>query len=325
MGLINRLMCKFKNAGYIIVLQKKYKMISINNRLKCCMRILFLFICAMSFASCSNQELNLDKFFSRLNARELNEASTYIHIGDHACLYFFAEMLGKSPDLFFELHSKQFISVDGKEAIVADIECVNMTPFFRNYMASLNILQDDGFIHDTIYVSKTAEGKKLSFRWANISGGNLKMASILDPDVSAMNIREHNSTNSRIIGKLSQGSSIVIDDYSNDPNWVRCYSLDHLCYKQEGFLYRPSLKIVNSDFFSLNLFESMGLLIAFIIFFALGILIVYGGSIVDAIVRGNGGCGGWILTSAMVIGILALMYVILEKILFELFVINLPY
>lgn len=139
-----------------------------------------------------------------------------------------------------------------------------------------------------------------------------------------MNIRESNSTNSRIVGKLSQGSSILIDEYTEDPSWVRCYGLDYQCRKQEGFIYRPSLSAVSNDFFHLGIFESMSILLAAIIFFVLGVVIVYGGAIIDAIFRG-GGCVGWILTSAMMIGVLILMYILLEKILFELFLINLPY
>lgn len=285
---------------------------------------LLLLCCVLSLTSCSKQERDLKKFFARMNARELNEASTYIYKGDHARLRYFSDMLERNPNLFFELHSKKKISIDGKEAIVVDVECININSFFKNYMAPLNLLQDNGYIHDTIYVRKTAKGKKLSFHWADISGENLKIASIADSEVGSMNIRERNSTNSRIIGKLNQGSSIVIDDYSNDPQWVKCFSLDHQCNKQVGFLYRPSLTLSDGSFFSLNIFESMSLLVAVLIFVVLGLIIVYGGAIVDAIFR-DGGWGGWILTSIMIIGVLVLIYMLLEKILFELFIINLPY
>ena len=122
----------------------------------------------------------------------------------------------------------------------------------------------------------------------------------------------------------SEEQEETYDDYSNDPNWVKCFSLDHQCNKQVGFLYRPSLTLSDGSFFSLNIFESMSLLVAVLIFVVLGLIIVYGGAIVDAIFR-DGGWGGWILTSIMIIGVLVLIYMLLEKILFELFIINLPY
>lgn len=281
-------------------------------------------LCAFTITSCSKQERDLEKFIARLNAREINEASTYIYEGDHARFRFFCNMLEKNSNLFFELHSKRDILVDGKEAIAVEIECVNISPFFRNYMEPLNLLQPDGTMRDTIYIRRTSKGKKLSFDWAGIGGENLKIASISNPNVNTMNIRESNSTNSRIVGKLPQGSSILIDEYTEDPKWVRCYGLDYQCRKQEGFIYKPSLSTISCDFFHLGIFESMSILLAAIIFFILGVIIVYGGAIIDAVFSG-GGCGGWILTTIMIIGILILMYMLLEKILFELFLINLPY
>ncbi|MDR2805996.1 MAG: hypothetical protein LBB85_10265 [Dysgonamonadaceae bacterium] len=272
----------------------------------------------------------MKKFIKRINANEVNAASKYIYPADQAGLYFFKEeVLEKTPNLFLKVIEKENIIINGQKGVVVKIECENVSPFFENYMHNLNMLDNDKCIVDTIFVRETAKGNKITFDWTKIRGENLCLASIdrkqenLANKVFSLNIRSGKSEKNDIIGTLTMDKKIVIDEYSEDPNWVQCFTIDHKCDIVQGYIKKsPALK-KNFLFFSLGIFDGLSLLIAVIILVVIAFPIVYLGSIVQAL--WSIPMIGIFLCIGLILGLIYTVYQLIENILFELFLINLPY
>ncbi|MDR1182804.1 MAG: hypothetical protein LBL13_12580 [Bacteroidales bacterium] len=266
-----------------------------------------------------------------MNAREVNAASKYIYPADHARLYFFnEEVLKKTPNLLLTvIEKKDFILLDGQEGVIAKIKCDNISPFFLNYMQNLNMLDKDNCISDTIFVKKTGDGDKITFSWAKIKGENLYLASIAEEkddikyNVSSLNIHSGKSESSSIVSKLTKNKKIVIDEYSEDPNWVQCFTIDNNCHIVQGFIKKNPALQENSLFFSLGIFGGLSMLITVIILVIIAFPLVYVRSIVE--IFSGMPVIGIVLSIGLILGLIFTAYQLLENILFELFIINLPY
>lgn len=257
-----------------------------------------------------------------MNAREYNAASLYVYPGDHAKLSLYTNVLEKNPDTFLEINDKKNININGLKGVVVEFRCINPTPYYRNYMEALGLWQSSEIIKDTIFIRKTAKGKKLSFEWSGIEGENLELAEIRDTTIHTMNIRAGMGTQYPIVGQLKSQQTIIIDDYSENPHWVKCFTIDDRCNPVEGYIYRNSLS-TTQEFFPLGFFESFGLLVAIIVLVVLGFIVVYGHAIIGALFGIP--WVGWLLAVGLILGLLYTVYQLLEKILFELFIINLPF
>lgn len=285
-------------------------------------KLLTLLSCLLLFSSCSNDGRKMKKFLSRINAREINAASMYIYPGDHPKLSIYADVLEKNPNLFLKLHDKHNVTVNGEKGIAVELECVNTTPYYRNYMEKLGLLQPSGMIVDTMFIRETNTGEKLSFNWALIEGENLKLASIQDSTVRVMNIRAGRGANTPVIGKLKEQDNIIINDYPATADWVRCFTIDDNCHVVHGYIYRKSLGATDSEFFNIGIFDSIGLLVAVALFACVGAFFFLLRSIVETLFKTP---LTWILAVLLILSWLYVAYQLLEKILFELFIINLPY
>jgi hypothetical protein len=278
-------------------------------------------LCLVCCCSCSNDGRLVKKFIKRMNAKEVNAASKYIYPADHANLYFFnEEVLDKTPNLLLKIIEKKDITVDGQKGVVVKIECKNVSSFFENYMDNLNKLDYNNCIVDTIFVKETAKGDKITFDLAKLRGENLYLANI---SASSLNIHSGKSEQTNIIGKLTWGKKIVIDEYSEDPNWVQCFTIDHKCDIVQGYIRKSSVSEKNPLFFSLGIFDSLSLLIAVIILVVIMFPIFYIGSIVQAL--WSVPKIGVALCIGLIFGLIYTIYQLIENILFELFLINLPY
>ena len=195
-----------------------------------------------------------------MNAKEVNSASKYIYPADHASLYFFnQEVLKKTPNLLLKLIEKKNVTIEGQKAVVVKIECKNVSQFFVNYMQNLNMLDENNCIVDTIFVKETWKGDKITFGWAKIQGENLHLASLDEKqsNVSSLNIRSGKSEQSDIIGKLTMDNKIVIDEYSENPDWVQCFTIDHTCNIVQGYIKKSPALTKDSLFFSLGIFDGL--------------------------------------------------------------------
>jgi hypothetical protein len=284
----------------------------------------------LCFCSCSNDGRLVKKFIKRMNAKEINAASKYIYPADHANLYFFnEEVFKRTPNLLLKLIDKQNIDIEGEKAIVVKIECKNISPFFVNYMKNLKMINNNNIIIDTIYIKKTRDGDKITFDWAKIKGENLYLACIdnqqksVQNKVSSLNIRSDENENSNIIGELTKDKKIVINEYRENPEWYQCFTIDHKCNIVQGYINESSALKKESLFFTLGIFDGLSLLVAVIILVVIAFPICMI-SIIAPFLRSIEPTG-IIAPVALVLGLLYVAYQLLENILFELFLINLPY
>lgn len=277
----------------------------------------------LSLCSCTslNNDRRLKKFVSRFNAEEYACASTYIYPDDRMHLAFFAnEVRKKVPNAFIEIEDSE--TKDGY--VVAKLKWKNANDFLRNYFANIGkTLSETDVLIDTIWVKETLDGDCFSFDWGSpdLNTGKLRMASITEENVERMNIRAGAGKGSRIIGKLEKGDNILIED--NGKGWSRCYQVNNESKVQAGYIYTANMSIKESAFFSLGIFDSMSLLVALIIIVVICVPLFFLRGVVESIM--NSGCVGMSACVLLLLGLIYVIYQLIEKILFELFIINLPY
>ena len=277
----------------------------------------------ISFSSCTNysNERSLKKFISRFNMKEYASESTYIYPEDKLQLAFFAnEVRKKAPNAFVKI---DYCTAKDDE-VIATLKWVNANDFLRNYFANIGkkLNAEDAFV-DKIKVKETVNGPRLVFNWGCpfINTEKLKLARITFENVERMNIRSGAGKNYRVIGNLARGDDILIDNSEN--GWSRCYQVNNEGQVQVGYIYTKDMLITESAFFSLGIFESMSLLVAVIIIVVICFPLIYLQAIVEAIKLM--GCSSMFFAVILILGFIYVFYHLLEKILFELFIINLPY
>lgn len=277
----------------------------------------------ISFSSCTNysNERRLKKFISRFNMKEYASASTYIYPDDKLQLAFFAnEVRKKAPNAFVKI---DYCTAEDDE-VIATLKWVNANDFLRNYFANIGkkLNAEDAFV-DKIKVKETVNGPRLVFNWGCpfINTEKLKLARITFENIERMNIRSGSGKNYRVIGNLARGDDILIDNSEN--GWSRCYQVDDEGQVQVGYIYTKDMLITESAFFSLGIFESMSFLVAVIIIVVICFPLIYLRAIVEAIKVM--GCFSMFFAVILILGFIYVFYHLLEKILFELFIINLPY
>lgn len=287
-------------------------------------KLLLVSLILFCLYSCNGNERLVTKFMKRMNAHEVNAASKYIYPGDHVGLYFFdEEIYSKSPNTLFKIKEKQSMQIDRQQCVIVQLECLNVSPFFQNYMSNLGLLQDGNIIVDTIYIRETDDGKHLSFDWAKLNGENLKLATISDTTVVQMDIRSGPGKKYPVVGKLNKSTKTVINEYSDNPEWVQSYTVDEQCNIVEGFIRKDNLKSEDSSFFKLSIFNSLGILVCILILVVIAFPLIYMGSIFSLF--SSLGIPGILLCVGLILGLLYAFYQLLENVLFELFLINLPY
>lgn len=268
----------------------------------------------------------MQKFISRVNAGEINASSKYIYPGDYAKLQLYKEILDKTPNLYMKLVDKENITVNGEKAVRVNIEIRNPSQFYLNYMTRMRKLDQTGHVVDTIYIKETVEGPKMSFNWASITGESLELATISESSSGQekrVNIRSGKGTDYPVLYQVKSGDKLVIDGYSENPEWVHCFTVDDICNTVDGYIIRSALSSVDSEFFPLGIFDSLGIVLSVIILLIVGVLPFGLMMIADALT--GRGCTGYIILVGLILGLIYVIYQLLENILFELFIINLPY
>ena len=263
----------------------------------------------------------VEKFLSRLNAREYSCASQYIFPGDHPKLKLYAEVMTKNHETFLKLISKENTVVDGQAAVKVRLESVNPTPYFKNYMEAVGVLKENGIIEDTWIIRETVDGKSLSFNWAQVQGENLVLAALAGG--SDIAVYRSPSQNSAQINTFKAGEKVIVNNYPADAMWLKCFKTDVNCRVIIGYIERDEINTVNGKFFNLSIFDTLSLLVAGLLFVVFGLLFFLIRLIVEALT--GAGCLGWLMIVVLLLGWLYTLYQLLEKILFDLFIINLPY
>lgn len=282
------------------------------------------FLSAILLSSCGerpNDGRMMEKFVSRLNAREYSCASQYVFPNDHPKLKLFSDVMSKNPETFFKLISKENTDIDGKPAVKFKMECINPTPYFKNYMEALGVIDKNNIIQDTWEIRETVDGKSLGFNWAKVSGENLMLAKL--EDTEQIPVYRSPSKNSSQINTFKSSDKVIINNYPADSPWIKCFKVDDNCRVINGYIARGSISMTDGKFFKLNIFDTLSLLVAGLLFVVFGVLFFLIRLIVEALM--GTGCLAWVIIPTLILAWLFVLYQLLEKILFELFIINLPY
>ena len=282
-----------------------------------------LAVVLISLCSCTSfsEGRRLKKFVSRFNAEEYACASTYIYPDDRMQLAFFAnEVKDKVSNAFIEIEDYDVED----DYVVAKLKWKNANEFLRNYFANIGKpLEEGDVLVDTFNIKETVDGNCFPFDWGSpeLNTEKLRLASISSENVDRMNIRAGAGKNARIIGKLEKGDDILIEGDGN--GWSRCFFVNENSQVQNGYIYTANMSVKESAFFTLGIFDSMSLLVALIVIVVICVPLFFLRGAVEAIMQS--GCVGMGACVALLLVLLYVIYQLIEKILFELFIINLPY
>lgn len=281
-------------------------------------------IFALVLMSCDSDIRSLKKFESRLNACEYSCASIYLYNGDLPNFSFFVNEV-HNGNLMINLVNSEKIELDGTEAIVADFKLVNASNRILNYFNSIGYKVTNDTFRDTIRIRQTNDGNRLSFNWGLKSSdeNHYKLAYIAGDSIETLNIRNAPTTKGKIIDKLQKGNDILINYKEEHGNWKHCYSVNKDGNVVDGYVSDKHLGIQNSSFFELGLFDSMTVTVAVIVLVVIVVFFVFGSSIIAML--SSIPVAGIIIVIGAILGLIYTVYQLLEKILFELFIINLPY
>lgn len=286
--------------------------------------IFLVLFALLSFTSCSKESRMQKKMFSRFNASEMNAASSYIYPGDQLAFTFFVdEVLPCCENVYFEIQKTKIIGKGENRKLVVEYKVRNHNAAIVRYFNSINKrISREGIMLDTVRIVRTKEGKTISFNWGvpKVNNEDLKWASLsASSKVGSMNIRQSPDESSLIVGNLQRNKRITIDMSTSTNGWVHAYWISREGKCLDGYIKDTSLNIYNERTYSPTLYDS------FVFLFIAAIVLALFCIFVIPIIFDVGGCYTWILSIAVIIGTIIIIYLFLEKLLFELFIINLPY
>ncbi|GEM_PF-527543 len=273
--------------------------------------------------SCSNNERLVKKFIVRLNAREATKASKYIYPEDEAKLYVFSKLFLEQNDVM----SLDIVELNqGKDELgeFVDIKltCNNCDDNIYQYFKHIGVLYGDTII-DRFRIRTLHDSKVINFswKWNTDKLPQVLMNAKITSDV--LNVRKGPGTNYGIITKLKSGNKIVIDKATTNSSWLKCFLFDKNGEITRGYIASEFATIEDISFFKIGMFGKIGLLLGAIIGVVVVIVIIP--LMLTTIFRTAE--DNWeiaIVLFLLLAGIVALAYSIIESVLFELFLINLP-
>jgi len=104
---------------------------------------------------------------------------------------------------------------------------------------------------------------------------------------------------------------------------VQCFTIDHTCNIVQGYIKKNPALTKDSLFFSLGIFDGLSVIIALVVLIAILVPIFLLRGVIGAIF--GFGIPGVLFGIALILFLIYAIYQLLENILFELFLINLPY
>lgn len=282
--------------------------------------VLEILLVLSTFISCQQDERMLKKFVSRYNAKEYDASSAYIYNEDLTGLAFFTqEVKSKNKQAFIKLEDYDYN--DDVKGIVVNIKLENANETTRQYFANIgHPLTADGMLTDTIHVYETTDGNKLSFNWGlpHTADNKLMMAEIKGENdkVQAVNIRK--TPDGKIINELPKGKRILADKASEQGGSYPVYWVNDNGNVEQGFIKAHLLDLTDTPYFSMGFFDSIGLLVVLI----LAVVILLPLFLLRALFTNPTLA---LIGLGLLIFCLYIFYQCVEKLLFEMFIINLPY
>lgn len=291
----------------------------------------FLMMTIFLLSSCQSYSDGrmLKKYLSRFNHKEYASASTYIFPAERMEFALFVnQVMPLAPDALVELEDYDTEGHGENRKIVAQLKWTNATPPLKSYFQNIGLpIGADNIQTVQIPLRKTNDGESMSFLWLNpkLAEEKLSKASIEKKDskpVKSITIYSEPSSSAKKIGTFDE--SVIVGEES-DQGWFKIYKVD-----KEGNISNSYFKndaVISTDssaFFHLGLLDSLGLIVAIIVIvIVIAIVFLLCGPL-SSILNGIPWAGPIILI-CLVLGGLYIIYQMLEKILFEMFIINLPY
>jgi uncharacterized protein YgiM (DUF1202 family) len=273
--------------------------------------------------SCNFDKRKVKKFFKRLNAHEVNSSSSYIISDDQANLYYFNNQYWSGNGSDFEILEMERQTIGGKPCVIVKLRCNNCSEDLMTYFKNKKVLQED-IITDTIFVKKVNGDKYLSFDLGGYDPQLSKILRVAQAKSNSVNIRSGPGIGYSIISTLKKSDEVTIDDGFINSEWRKCIFTDEKGELTVGYIASSLTEIQDVSYFQLGWFGKLGLLGASII--ALVVLIVVFPLMLTTIFRtaGDNAVFALILFGVLIV-IVLLTYEIIEGVLFELFLINLPF
>lgn len=270
------------------------------------------FLLSILATSCHYDGLKINKMVDRINYHEIDLASKYVYPGDHASLFLFDnEALALAPNLELEILDKEnYKNTQGEKFVITTLKCNNTTKFFEDFIKKNNLSKDGKTIIDTIAIKHTQKKKYIGFDWGIKHSESENMFPYLTHE--EVPVYAGMSTSSQKLISIPTERKIVCKRLGQDTTWYECFFILPSGERQNGYInYHKGQKL--DSYFTLGLVESLGIIILLIVtlgFIIIPILLFKIHPVVGII---------------CVVGAIFIVYNMLAHILFELFLIHLPY
>ena len=280
--------------------------------------ILFLLVC-----SCNSNERRVKKFIKRLNAREINSASKYVWPEDHASLFIFNERFLINDELttFDILELK---SDENNEVVTATFELLNAKENLKAYFDSLGWLKENKLTL-TFVPRKTQEADYVSiqFPWDDCKlPSSIKKSSV---QADRLNLRSGPGLGYSVKRVAEQNEELLIDANYKNNNWRKGFIFNDQGQSETYYFSINWSDEKEISFFTIGYFGTISLImlgiIGIVVWFLVYPLVLFGG-----IFRAASEAPSMaLILLALMVGSMYFTYQLLENMLFELFLINLPY
>ncbi|MFM6947015.1 MAG: hypothetical protein ACKOWW_07730 [Flavobacteriales bacterium] len=272
-------------------------------------------------SACNSNERMVKKFIKRINAREINSASKYLWPEDHASLYVFNErFLAFDKLTTFDIYE---VNENGT-TITAKINLLNAKEGLKAYFDSLGMLKGNT-LNLTFTKRKTEETDYISlqFPWDDCGlPSQLKRSSI---ETESLNLRSGPGLGYPVQKVVSQNEDILIDANYKNNGWRKGFD-----FSDNGPLVTLYFSSKLSDekdisFFTLGYFGTVSIILLSIlgvlIWFLVYPLVLFGGIFKSASEAPQMA----LVLLLLMISSMYFTYQLLENMLFEIFMINIPY
>lgn len=270
----------------------------------------------------------LKKFISRFNAEEYASAATYVYPGDRMNVAFFAnEVKTLAPHAFIKLEDYNTEKSDDSRYIKATLKWENTTPALLTYFNNIgHPLDADGKQTVDLQIRDTNDGETITFPWGipNVLSENLWIATKKDDGKSESHPIELYSTPSAEANAADKTNKDLIVGQEDDAGWRPAYQVT-----KDGELityYIPKdsdIVLDRTAFFHLGIFDSVGVILALVLIIVIVAPFFLLRGVIEAIFSSS--IIGPFIVVALILAAFYAIYQLLEQILFELFIINLPY
>lgn len=290
--------------------------------------VIFLLIFMISCQSYSDGRM-LKKFISRFNAGEYSCSAAYVYPGDRMHIAFFAkEVKTLAPNAFIKLIDYKTEGKGDDRKIIATIKWDNTTPALLKYFNSVgHPLDSNGNQVVELKIRDTNDGETLSFVWGipDVLSDNLWIASVEKKDdkpIKITNIYTEPSTKSKNLGEMDH--DLIVGE-ENESGWMPVYQVNRDGEITKAYIQNSEgIKLDRTAYFTLGIFDSIGVILALVIIIVIIVPLFYLRSVIEGIFL-RLPIAGPIIIIGLIFLILYVIYQLVEKILFELFIINLPY